>query len=190
NGWATTVFDDSAWPLGPARFGWGLDGEKTPLTPGRVTTYFRRWFSFPTPGVVAELVFQLARDDGAVVYLNRVEVFRDNMPGGQVDAGTFALTSVNTPDETTYFTTTLPSSGSGLVTGSNLVAVELHQSAPSDPDGGFDLALSLYGTTEARVYLTRPIEGSAYTSANNVIDLEAIARGSGNLPVTNVEFFA
>src|SRR5207244_4178766 len=49
SGWTRTDFIDSAWPLSPARFGWGLDGERTPLTEGRITTYFRRWFVFPNP---------------------------------------------------------------------------------------------------------------------------------------------
>jgi hypothetical protein len=190
SGWARTDFDDAAWPLASARFGWGLDGERTPLTEGRVTSYFRRSFSFINPGVVSELLFQLARDDGAVVYLNGAEIFRSNMPGGDVTSSTLALASVNPPEETMYFPTVISSSGSGFVDGNNLVAVELHQSSSSSSDAGFDLQIVLRGTTEARVYLTTPIAGASYSAAANVIPIEAIARGAAGVAVTNVEFFA
>jgi hypothetical protein len=189
-GWVSPGFDDTSWPAGPGRFGWGLDGERTVLTTGRQTTYFRRWFNFPFPGQVGELEFQLVRDDGAVVYLNGVELFRQNMPAGPITASTFALSGVNPPDETTFFRSILASSGSGLLLGSNLVAVELHQAAAADADASFDLQLLLNGTTEARVYLTTPIEGTSYTSGNPVISLEAQARASGGNVVTNIEFFA
>ena len=94
-GWQQAYFDDSAWPAGPARFGWGLDGEVTTLTAGRTTHYFRRWFSLDNPALLTELIFELVRDDGAVVYLNGIEVLRSNMPAGPVTATTLALATVN-----------------------------------------------------------------------------------------------
>src|SRR5205823_5494486 len=100
-GWQGTDFDDTSWPASPARFGWGLDGEATTLASGRVTAYFRRWFKVPTPALLTELNFALARDDGAVVYLNGAEVFRSNMPVGVISATTLASSTVNPPDETT-----------------------------------------------------------------------------------------
>lgn len=192
-GWQTRGFNDSTWPLGTARFGWGLDGEVTTLTEGRVTHYFRRWFTIPqtallTPSLT-ELVFQLARDDGAVVYLNGVEIFRNNMPGGPVGPNTVAATTLNTPDETAFVQHSIRTAGSGLLASTNLVAVELHQSAAASSDGGFDLQLSGYGTTEPRVYLTTPADGASF-SESSVINLEALARGIGVAPVTNVQFFA
>ena len=192
-GWQTRGFNDSAWPVGTARFGWGLDGEITTLTEGRVTHYFRRWFSIPqavllTPSLT-ELVFQLARDDGAVVYLNGVEIFRNNMPGGLVGPSTLAATTLNTPDETAWVQHIIRTAGSGIVASTNLVAVELHQSSAASSDGGFDLQLAGYGTTEPRVYLTTPADGSSF-SGSPVINLEALARGVAAAVVTNVEFFA
>lgn len=192
-GWQTREFNDNGWPVGTARFGWGLDGEVTTLTEGRVTHYFRRWFSIPqaallTPSLT-ELVFQLARDDGAVVYLNGMEIFRDNMPGGPVGPNTLAATTLNTPDETAFVQYSIRTAGSGIVAGTNIVAVELHQSAATSSDGGFNLQLAGYGTTEPRVYLTTPADGASF-SESSVINLEALARGVGTAPVTNLEFFA
>jgi hypothetical protein len=188
-GWQTRAFNDGAWPVGAARFGWGWDGEVTPLTEGRVTLYFRRWFNLPDPALLTELAFQLARDDGAVVYLNGAEIFRNNMPGGVVLPTTLAATTLNTPDETLYVQHSIRTAGSGIVPGTNLIAVELHQSSAASSDGGFDLQLSGYGTTEPRVYLTTPADGTSY-SGSPVIQLEAVARGLSNSPVTRVAFYA
>jgi hypothetical protein len=188
-GWQTREFNDSAWPVGTARFGWGLDGEITTLTEGRVTHYFRRWFNFSQPALLSDLVFQLARDDGAVVYLNGVEIFRSNMPGGPVTPSTLAATTINTPEETIYEQHSLRTTGSGIVSGTNLIAVELHQSAVTSSDAGFDLQLTGYGTTEPRVYLTTPADGASF-SGSPIINLEALAKGVGSALVTNVEFYA
>jgi hypothetical protein len=188
NGWQRTNFNDAAWPSAPARLGFGLDGEATPLNEGRTTYYFRRWFNVANPALLNQLVFQLARDDGAVVYLNGVEVFRSNLPGGPVASSTLALNTANTPDETTYFETILASAGSGLLGGSNLVAVELHQASANSSDAGFDLQLLGYGTTEARVVLAHPASSGFYRIGEQ-IPLEASVWNSSPLVVTNVEFF-
>jgi hypothetical protein len=189
SGWETTGFNDSAWPNGFARFGWGLDGESTTLTSGRVTHYFRRWFNVANPGQLTELVFQLARDDGAVVYLNGVEVFRSNMPTGPITASTLASAGVNTPDETTYYETVVSTMGLGLVQGSNVVAVEMHQSSTSSSDAGFDLQLAGAGTTEGRVYLANPTPGRIYPSPGDV-PLEANAWAGAGSTLSKVEFYA
>ena len=62
------------------------------------------------------------RDDGAVVYLNGVEVHRANMPGGAVSFTTAASTALGGADESTFFETAL--SPSALVEGTNVLAVE------------------------------------------------------------------
>ena len=187
--WATRSFDDAAWPAANARFGWGLDGEMSPLTEGRVTHYFRRWFTSANPALLSGLFFELVRDDGAVVYLNGVEVFRHNLPAGPVAASTLALTSVNTPEETMWFENIIAATGSGLMSGSNLVAIELHQSSGSSSDGSFDFALFGEGTTERRAYLSAPVQGASY-AGTATITLEALAHPGAGLGVTKIEFFA
>src|SRR5439155_13187191 len=111
----------------PARLGWGLDGEITNLPVTNTTVYFRRWFTVNNPALLSELLFELVRDDGAVVYLHGTEVYRSNMPGGPISASTAASATVNTPEETTWFETAVATAGSGLLSGTNLIAVEFHQ---------------------------------------------------------------
>lgn len=188
-GWQNPSFDDSAWPGANTRFGWGLDGEMSLLTEGRVTHYFRRWVNVANGPQLAELLLYLVRDDGAVVYLNGTEVFRSNMPPGPVDAGTLASASVNTPDETTWYSTVLATAGSGMLSGSNLVAVELHQSSANSSDASFDFALYGQGTTERRVYLGSPAQNSSYQNTAG-IPIEAFALPGGSLTISKIEFFA
>ena len=185
--WSANGFDDATWPAGNTRFGWGLDGELTLLT-NRVAHYFRRAINVVNPAAYTQLVFQLARDDGAVVYLNGVEIFRSNMPPGPVTAATLAASTVNTPDETTFYETILPPGGSGLIAGTNIIAVELHQSSTNSGDGAFDLQLFGIGTTETRVSLTAPQSGVSY-AITSTIPLLAFVQTNGPLTVSKVEFF-
>ncbi len=186
SGWANLGFDDSAWPGGNGRFGWGLDGEATLLTP-RTTHYFRKLFVITNGGALDSITFNLVRDDGAIVYLNGLEVFRTNMPAGPVDGNTLASTTINTPDETVPVEYTLAMSGGALRHGMNMVAVELHQSSAASSDGGFDLSLYGQGTTEARVYVASPAAGSA-KAQGQPIEVEAQAQAAVGRSITNVEF--
>ncbi|MFD0743237.1 hypothetical protein ACFQ1L_16655 [Phytohabitans flavus] len=76
------------------------------------------------------------RDDGAAIYLNGVEVWRDNVGDGPLTHTTLA--PVNTPDERTEFVKRVANT---LVAGTNVLAVELHQTDPGSSDLGFKLAL-------------------------------------------------
>ena len=189
NGWAGLAFDDGAWPAGNARFGWGLDGESTLLTEGRVTHYFRKSIVVTNGGALDSFTFNLMRDDGAVVYFNGVEVFRNNMPAGAVDGGTLASSTINTPDETLPVTVTIPTAGLGLRHGTNIVAVELHQSSGASSDASFDFMLYAEGTTEGRIYIATPTNNAALV-AGSPVALEAQAQVPAGRVLTAVEFFS
>lgn len=135
--WATTAFDDAAWPSASAEFGFGDDDETTTWTPGSVTYYARSQFEF-TGNKPASLQLDMKADDGAVVYLNGVEVLRDNMPDGPIDASTPAQTWRAGVDED--FKTHLVSSAP-LIEGTNLIAVEVHNAWAGNNDLSFDLRL-------------------------------------------------
>src|SRR5688572_9945589 len=104
-GWTTDDFDDSQWPQGQAELGYGDGDERTqiperPLDGERyITSYFRYTFQLePTLDDTdhkrfKELLLGLRRDDGGIVYLNGVEVFRSNMPDGAISNATLAVTN-------------------------------------------------------------------------------------------------
>jgi len=143
--WRETDFDDSAWPEGPAQLGYGDGDEATVLDFGpdsqhkRTTYYFRRIFQVADPGGVKELTLRVQRDDGVAVYLNGTEIFRDNLPSGEIHYDTWANTAVGGSEETRLLETAVDPTL--LRTGTNLIAVEIHQANPTSSDISFDLAL-------------------------------------------------
>jgi hypothetical protein len=144
--WRGTSFNDSTWATGAAELGYGDGDEATTVSYGPnasdkyVTTYFRRAFNVADPNAYTSLVLSTLRDDGAVVYLNGVEVWRsENMPTGTIGYRTYASWSLGTPEEATFYDTQLATSL--LVAGQNVLAVEVHQGAPGSTDVSFDLRL-------------------------------------------------
>ena len=103
----------------------GIDpGNKFP------TTYFRKKVTITNPALAHELRFM--RDDGIVIYINGVELPRDangntnNMPTGTATYPTPASAAADAAGETTW-SNWQPVSSSLLVTGENIIAVEIHQ---------------------------------------------------------------
>jgi autotransporter-associated beta strand protein len=148
--WRTNSFNDAGWVSGPAPLGYGeMNVGQWPATTNSfgpdannkfITTYYRRTFSVTNAAGVSMLQLRLLRDDGAVVYLNGVEVFRSNLPTGAVTYTTLASAAVGTTDETNFFQTCVVLSH--LREGTNLLAVEVHQAAVNSSDLAFDLALN------------------------------------------------
>ncbi|MBN1652702.1 MAG: metallophosphoesterase [Deltaproteobacteria bacterium] len=145
--WVTAEFDDSAWSSGPAELGYGDGDESTTVGYGpnaydkHMTTYFRHHFAVSDPSSVAALSLSILRDDGAVVYLNGVEVYRTNLPdNGKMRYDVPALSTVARRDEETFHTVDV--AREILVAGTNVLAVEVHQSSRASNDLSFDLQLA------------------------------------------------
>lgn len=145
--WSAPAFDDSSWSNGVAELGYGEGDEATVVSFGPdagnkyITTYFRRSFQVTDPETVERLILWIVRDDGVRVHLNGVELFRDNLPAGPVSFTTLA--PVAAPEGLTG-----PEpiwglvSSTNLVPGSNVLAVEIHQTLPESSDISFDLELT------------------------------------------------
>lgn len=138
--WAAASFNDTTWSSGTARFvfnqGVLLPGQ-TPLRneTNRITTYYRRTFTLPAdrPGTPT---LKLLCDDGAVVYINGVEVWRQNMPTGPIGHTRRALVAVEGDDEREFSIIPLPPAV--FRTGSNVLAISVHDVANARE--GFDVA--------------------------------------------------
>jgi MYXO-CTERM domain-containing protein len=143
--WRTPGFNDGAWKQGPGKLGYGDGNEATVVGFGpnpaarHLVTYFRHAFAVPNPAAFDSLRVRLLRDDGAIVYLNGTEIVRSNMPADPVGHQTRASTAVGGADELVYHETTV--AAAGLVPGTNVLAVQVHQAAPDSSDLGFDLEL-------------------------------------------------
>jgi hypothetical protein len=135
--WESAGFDDSSWPSGLPQLGYGDGDETTLLTAGpdatrHLAAYFRT--SFQVTEAPNSLTLDLAADDGAVVYLNGVEIVRDNMPAGTITNTTRSVVSRSGADENLLRSFTLDPALLNL--GTNVIAVEVHQSSNS---GAVDL---------------------------------------------------
>ncbi|MGI9243811.1 MAG: hypothetical protein ACR2RV_23645, partial [Verrucomicrobiales bacterium] len=71
------------------------------------------------------------------IYINGVETLRVNMPGGAIDATTFASSGV----EVEELSGDIPVSAAGLTAGTNRISVEVHQESASSSDIVFGLEL-------------------------------------------------
>jgi len=127
--WRAPGFDDGGWSNGPALFfveDATLPGPKnTPLAPGRNTYYFRTTFNIAGDPAMKLYSLRSVVDDGAVIYLNGVEVQRVNMPAGVVTYSTMAAMTI--PNAMLGASISLPAGN--LLAGTNVLAVELHQSS-------------------------------------------------------------
>lgn len=141
--WRLPGYDDSTWLSGAAELGYGDGGEATVIRFGPsssakyITYYFRRAWVVTNAAAWGRLVVNLKRDDGGIVYLNGTEVFRSNLAPGPVDYLTRA--TLASDDGTVFYSTNAPAGL--LVTGTNLLAVEIHQESPTSSDISFDLRL-------------------------------------------------
>ena len=143
--WRAIGFDDSSWAFGPGQLGYGDGDEATVVSYGPsssakyITTWFRHSFVVPDPSIYGSAYLRLMRDDGAVVFLNGVEVARHNMPSGTIGYLSTAAGSVGGTDESLYWI--LPIPAASLAAGDNALAVEIHQYGPTSSDISFDLEL-------------------------------------------------
>jgi lysophospholipase L1-like esterase len=142
--WTQPSYDDSAWAAAPARFGYGEPVPETTVSFGsnsasvNPTTYFRTKFVVPWNENFTNLNFRLSQTGGAVVWLNGVEAFRTNLPVGPITYSTLATTNIGNEDEYILFPSNLPLT---LCRGTNVIAVEVHQSALTNRNLGFDFEL-------------------------------------------------
>jgi len=151
--WNSTGFNDVSWHQNfPAVLGYG-DGQTTIVGHGPdannkyPTTYFRKSFNVADHTLYNDLELEAIRDDGMVVFLNGVEVWSDNMPV-PFDYQTFASSSISGTEETTWISKVISNS---LVTGTNVLAVEIHQRSGTSSDISFDFRLTGYADIPATI---------------------------------------
>jgi len=163
--------DHSSWSIGPAELGFGDGDEQTVIDFGgdpqnvHVTTYFRYKFNIVVAERFQSLTAWLLRDDGAVVYLNGVEVFRDN---GLPEDATYATFVNQRAGENA--TTTFSANTSSLVDGANVIAVEVHQATSSSSDLSFDFSLNGELETSHPATVTISVDSTSITPGDVNLD--------------------
>ena len=173
--WTATDFNDSALPVGRGALAvedagnpFAIAYTNTTLTLGRITYYFRTTFVFTGNVSGVFLTFSNLVDDGAVFYLNGREVQRLYLPAAPTAISYTNLASNH--DATAFDVFTLSGSivETNLVQGTNVLAVEVHQTTAGSSDIVFGSALSAtfpqLTPLPLRLPITPPVLG--YTTVN------------------------
>lgn len=146
--WKSAAFDTATstvtgWKSGAAPFEGGsieaFTGTSSPLLglavqPYTVTTYlFRKTFTADAgTAAIRDWTLRHLTDDGAIFYLNGVEIHRVRLatgnyePAGALTTNTSTNLNATTQEETDYVNTALTLPAGLLVQGTNIFAVELH----------------------------------------------------------------
>jgi hypothetical protein len=155
-GWKDAGFTDTSWKTGQAKLGYGETDQITTVSYGSsssnkyATTYFRYNFTVTEADLTGnDYWLNLLKDDGAIVYLNGVEIIRDNMKPGTIDYKTLATTGTASVNEKTFNAFHIDKSL--LHSGSNIIAVEVHQSDVTSSDLSFDMELAYYKISNSYV---------------------------------------
>ena len=181
--WNTVGFDDGAWASGAAQLGYGDGDETTTLSYGAdpnnkpLACYFRNQFNITNTAGVSQLKLRLLADDGAVAYLNGVEIWRTNMPSGAINFNTAAITAISGSGESTWTEQTIPANL--LVQGNNVLAVEIHQSSANSSDLSFDFEVSSLISGAGEILSTNPLLETSLTGDDATV-LRAVFIPSGN----------
>ncbi len=169
--WNTVEFDDSAWDTGTAPLGYGVDGITTSISFGgdekkkHAAAFFRLTFNVDDPAAHPVWLCELRCVDGAAVYLNGEEIYRYNMPTGDLGETTFALGTLSGNRKSTYHTFYLE--GGHLKAGENVLAISEHQADSASSDLIMDFALK--GGSEIRVPETKPLMSDGILESNTTI---------------------
>ncbi len=143
-GWQKIAFDDSSWSRAGAPLGYGVANVATHLRrPSERGTeslpfWLRGGFSVAHSSAFRELLLRVPRSGGGIVFLNRVEVARWNLPDAEVWPR--AATASAEASESSAQVEILVAANL-LVEGNNLIAVELHPGRDPESSLAFDLAL-------------------------------------------------
>lgn len=145
--WRLNGYSDGWWKSVSSEFGYGDGDEASTISYGSnaankiITTYARHKFDAGTTVAgVKSLRLRALVDDGAVIYLNGTEIWRFNMPSGAVNYKVLASRYIAGGEERTWREAVLPVTA--LQSGTNTLAVEVHQDRATSTDLSLNLELT------------------------------------------------
>lgn len=188
--WKTNAYNDAAWSSGQAPLAYEdiVSSPQKPLINTWLrpagshsssslprTHYFRKSFNVANPAAYTGYTIKTWCDDGLVVYLNNKEVLRLNMPTGTIDSLT--LSSVTAPNDSVYgqITINIPSD---LQTGTNIIAIEVHQSSNTSQDRYFDFSIEGIDAGGSVAEWPVAFKSAGWKYRNSYQDMVVIGNGS------------
>ena len=165
--WRTTSFDVSAWSTGISGFGYGDSDDNTTLPNGTVSVFLRKEFQVDDPDLVKAMALHMDYDDGFVAYINGIEIARANLGefGSEI---TYNETTNGTDHEAQMYQGNSPdefivyNADSILITGTNVIAIQVHNVSNTSSDFSAIPYLSLginngLNTNEVPDFFTPPV---------------------------------
>lgn len=161
--WRSQDFDDSTWPVGAGGFGYGDDDDNT-VVPTTLSVFTRITFELTNPAAVQQGWFSVDYDDAFVACLNGVEIARSNIgqPGdvppawnAGANSDREALGYQGGDYEGFFLSPELLQSA--LVTGENVLAVQVHNTSLFSSDLTL-LSLLVLGMSSPEIQTALPPE--------------------------------
>lgn len=112
-----------------------------------IIKYFSKKITIPDITKFKGFEFRLQRDDGAIIYVNGKELYRDNMPDGHITHKTKSLHIVDGNEEALFYVKILTSSI--FKNGENTISVQVHQCNSYSSDCIF--SLEVVGHTDPNI---------------------------------------
>ena len=175
--WRVAGFNDSQFTTAPAPFWYDTGGDSSTLVGGTQITgmqnvytslFLRATFVLANTNEIAALKVGALVDDGFVAWINGVEVLRVGVPGVPGDPVSITTLANNAAEPVPFviYTLTNPVSASYLVTGTNVLAVQVFQStSAASSDFDFDASLESI-TTETNPPTILSVNPAAGTVSN------------------------
>jgi len=142
NAWRNLGYDDSTWSAGMGPLGYGLSltntGLPTTTNPKYSSVFLRRHFVVNDPAALSLLGISLLADDGVIVWLNGQEIYRYNVPAGELSCTNTALSTNFNLQQTVLLSNNLQSL---LVAGDNVLAAQVFNVNSTNSTLLFDLQL-------------------------------------------------
>ncbi|MGI9242246.1 MAG: CotH kinase family protein, partial [Verrucomicrobiales bacterium] len=191
-GWREAGYDDATWAQGPAPLGYGFVTDTTlgtiMNTSRNITAYLRGGFDLNGGDLLLGSTCDLHIDGGAIVYVNGVEVIRDEMPEGPISFTTLSSSDGNEGEFDEF-----PIPIEHFVAGENTIAVEVHNVSPGSSDMAFDMRLRLSGAPAAALEVTSPtivrarsLEGGEWSALTEATFYNGDAASDQNLVISEI----
>lgn len=196
--WRELAFNDDSWSTGTAPLGYGninlIGVLPNPINDVRaLTTYFRREVNLTGTSLLTEATVEIMADGGAVVYVNGTEIGRDNMPAGTI---TFATASLNDGNPEGVFNS-YSFDPAVLIDGTNIIAVESHNSNAASSDMVIDVRIETTGLNpsggaiiidETKTLKARSLDAGEWSALAEATFLTGVPATASNLVISELHY--
>jgi hypothetical protein len=178
--WNQLGFNASSWNTGNSGFGYGDDDDAT-IVANTMSVYIRRTFQIINASDIEQVILDIDYDDSFVAYINGQEIARNLLSGAvpDFDQASDGFHEALLPQG--YAPERFGVDASLLNTGTNVIAVQVHNQALNSSDLSALPVLSLGLNNSTTNYSTPP---AWFVAPSNPIDVDF---ESSNLPIVVIQ---